>query len=86
VRPHTLESLLDDPHLADTGFFQFEDHPSEGRLRTMREPSTWSETEPPTGHFAPRRGEHTREILAEANYSGAEVEALIAQQAVIAEP
>jgi crotonobetainyl-CoA:carnitine CoA-transferase CaiB-like acyl-CoA transferase len=86
VRPHTLESLLDDPHLADTGFFQFEDHPSEGRLRTMREPSIWSDTEPPTGHFAPRRGEHSREILAEANFSDTEVAALIAQQAVIAEP
>ena len=86
VRPHTLESLLDDPHLADTGFFQFEDHPSEGRLRTMREPSIWSDTEPPTGRFAPRRGEHSREILAEANFSDTEVAALIAQQAVIAEP
>jgi crotonobetainyl-CoA:carnitine CoA-transferase CaiB-like acyl-CoA transferase len=75
--PHTLESLLDDPHLKDSGFFAFEDHPSEGRIRTMREPSTWSETPPPTGRFAPRLGQHTREILAEAGYSEATIEAMI---------
>ena len=76
--PHTLETLLDDPHLKDTDFFQFKDHPSEGRIRTMREPSTWSETPPPTDGFAPRLGQHTREILAEAGYSTAEIDAMAA--------
>ena len=56
IRPNTLESLLEDPHLADIEFFRFEEHPSEGRIRTMREPSTWSETIPPSGRFAPRLG------------------------------
>jgi crotonobetainyl-CoA:carnitine CoA-transferase CaiB-like acyl-CoA transferase len=68
MRPHTLETLMEDPHLADAGFFNWVDHPSEGRIRTMREPSTWSETKPPTGRFAPRLGQHTREILAEAGF------------------
>ncbi len=85
IRPHTLESLMEDPHLADTGFFQWEDHPSEGRIRTMREPSTWSETQPPTGLFAPRLGQHTREVLSEAGYSAAEIQALIGQGAATAE-
>ena len=83
MRPHTLETLLEDPHLADVGFFRFEEHPSEGRIRTMREPSTWSETTPPTGRFAPRLGQHTREILAEAGYTPAEIDALIAQCVVM---
>src|SRR5580698_7520622 len=48
MRPHTLESLMEDPHLADVGFFNWQEHPSEGRIRTMREPSTWSETKPTT--------------------------------------
>jgi crotonobetainyl-CoA:carnitine CoA-transferase CaiB-like acyl-CoA transferase len=82
MRPHTLETLLDDPHLADAGFFRWEQHPSEGRIRTMREPSTWSETKPPAGRFAPRLGEHTREILAEAGFDAAEINALIARQVV----
>ena len=56
MRPHTLETLMQDPHLDDVGFFRFLDHPSEGRIRTMREPSTWSETPPPTDGFASGRG------------------------------
>jgi crotonobetainyl-CoA:carnitine CoA-transferase CaiB-like acyl-CoA transferase len=83
MRPHTLETLLDDPHLADAGFFRWEEHPSEGRIRTMREPSTWSETKPPTGRFAPRLGQHTREILAEAGFDAEAIAALIAEQVVM---
>ncbi len=78
--PHTIETLMEDPHLHDRGFFVYQDHPSEGRIRTMREPSTWSETVPPSGRFAPRLGQHTREILAEAGYSPAEVDAMIAER------
>lgn len=80
MRPHTLETLLEDPHLADAGFFQWEDHPSEGRIRTMREPSTWSETKPPTGRFAPRLGQHTREILAEAGFDEAAIADMLSQR------
>ena len=83
MRPHTLETLLEDPHLADVDFFRFEEHPSEGRIRTMREPSTWSHTTPPTGRFAPRLGQHTREILTEAGYTPTEIDALLTQQAVM---
>lgn len=81
--PHTLESLLDDPHLRETGFFVFEEHPSEGRIRTMREPSTWSATPPPTGTFAPRLGQHTREVLAEAGFDAAEIEAMVADRVAL---
>lgn len=80
MRPHTLETLLEDPHLADAGFFRWEQHPSEGRIRTMREPSTWSETIPPTGRFAPRLGQQTREILTEAGFDADAIDALIAQR------
>jgi crotonobetainyl-CoA:carnitine CoA-transferase CaiB-like acyl-CoA transferase len=78
--PHTLETLLEDPHLHDRGFFQFREHPSEGRIRTMREPSTWSETPPPSDQFAPRLGQHTGEVLAEAGYSPAEIDDMIGKQ------
>jgi crotonobetainyl-CoA:carnitine CoA-transferase CaiB-like acyl-CoA transferase len=83
IRPHTLETLLEDPHLDDIGFFRFEEHPSEGRIRIMREPSIWSETVPPTGRFAPRLGQHTREVLAEAGYTPEDIDALLAQHAVM---
>ena len=73
---HSLETLLEDPHLRDRGFFAFRDHPSEGRIRTMREPTSWSETPPPSGQFAPRLGQHTLQVLTEAGYSQAEIDAM----------
>jgi len=75
---NTFESLLADPHLAEIGFFQESEHPSEGRIRTMACPSEWSETPASVRRHVPRLGEHSREILAEAGYSSAEIDALIA--------
>ena len=46
----------------------------------MREPSTWSETSPSDGRFAPRLGQHTGEILAEAGYSPAEIDDMAAKR------
>ncbi|BBD98407.1 CoA transferase [Sphingobium amiense] len=63
---HDLQSLLDDPHLAATGFFEQLDHPSEGRIRGMRIPSRWSATQPGAPGPAPRLNEHGDEIRREA--------------------
>lgn len=41
---NTMEDLLDDPHLKATGFFQTVDHPTEGRLRHVRAPVSFSAT------------------------------------------
>jgi crotonobetainyl-CoA:carnitine CoA-transferase CaiB-like acyl-CoA transferase len=75
---HTLDSLLEDPHLADVGLIQEYDHPSEGRIRGIASPTVWSDTQPEPERLAPRLGEHSREILAEAGYSSAEIDALVA--------
>jgi len=74
----SIEDVLADPHLAESGFFAATEHPTEGRLRTMAMPGAWSRT--PAGRLrpAPRLGEHSVEILREAGYAAAEVEALIA--------
>ncbi|MCX7960950.1 MAG: CoA transferase [Burkholderiales bacterium] len=86
-RMQSLADVLADPHLAAIGFFATVEHPSEGRLRAMAVPSEWSES-PPEAHrrAAPRLGEHTREVLAEAGYSDAEIERLIASGAARAAP
>lgn len=81
---HDLESIFKDPHLVATGFFEFEDHPTEGRLRRTREPSEWSATQPGANRHAPMLGEHTAEILAEIGYSAADIETMLAERAVIA--
>jgi crotonobetainyl-CoA:carnitine CoA-transferase CaiB-like acyl-CoA transferase len=81
---HTLETIFEDPHLVATQFFEYEDHPTEGRLRHMREPTEWSDTQPKANRHAPVMGEHTTEILAEVGYSPAEIETMLADGAVIA--
>ena len=77
MKVHTLESLLEDPHLHDVGFFQWRDHPTEGRIRTMAQGTTWSATPPDVRRFAPRLGEHSREVLAELGYAPDQVEAML---------
>jgi len=62
---HDLESLLDDPHLTATGFFTEYDHPTEGRLRSLGVPATWSASQPGTPGPVPTLGQHTAEILRE---------------------
>jgi crotonobetainyl-CoA:carnitine CoA-transferase CaiB-like acyl-CoA transferase len=79
---HTLESILDDPHLAAVGFFKMVEHPTEGRIRQMKVPSTWSVTQPVAGGPAPSLGEHGREILSEAGFTAEEMERLSQQKAV----
>lgn len=68
-----VTDLIDDPHLEATGFFSMEDHPSEGRLRTMRTPTNWSASPPGAQRPAPRLGEHSAQVLKEAGYSDAEI-------------
>jgi len=75
---HSVTSLLDDPHLADAGFFQMQEHPSEGRLRVMGVPGGWSGCEPAVRRPAPRLGEHTAELLREAGLSDGEIAAAMA--------
>lgn len=69
---HDLTSILDDPHLRETGFFESVDHPSEGRIRAMRIPSRWSASQPAAPRPAPRLGENGEEILAEARMLAAQ--------------
>jgi crotonobetainyl-CoA:carnitine CoA-transferase CaiB-like acyl-CoA transferase len=75
---NSLESLLEDEHLNQTGFFSTVEHPTEGRLRSMAVPSRWSETAPDAMRPAPRLGEHSREVLGEAGYSAQHIDAMVA--------
>ncbi len=74
---HTLASIQDDPHLEAVSFFQDFDHPIEGRIKSTRIPSRWSQSQPELRRGAPGLGEHTGEILAEAGLSEAQIDGLL---------
>ncbi|MBH1963439.1 MAG: CoA transferase [Comamonadaceae bacterium] len=77
---NTLDSIFEDPHLVATGFFGHEEHPTEGRLRTMRHAATWSRTQPASTRPAPRCGQHSEEVLSEAGFGVDEIKALQTQR------
>jgi len=74
---HTIDSLIEDPHLNGSGFFPLYDHPTEGRVRTTAPVGEWSETPLSIRRLAPRLGEHSREVLREAGLSDAEIDAMV---------
>lgn len=73
---HDLLSVLDDPHLVATDFFRLVDHPTEGRVRSMRLPARWSGTPVENHRLAPRKGADGLEVLREAGLHEAEIERL----------
>jgi crotonobetainyl-CoA:carnitine CoA-transferase CaiB-like acyl-CoA transferase len=75
---NSVDDVMGDPHLLESGFYVSTEHPTEGKLRAMRTPDRWSGTPPGALRPAPRLGEHSVEILGEAGYTIAEIEAMIA--------
>jgi crotonobetainyl-CoA:carnitine CoA-transferase CaiB-like acyl-CoA transferase len=82
MRLNTPDELIDNEHMAAVDFFKLMDHPTEGRVRVMGIPQTWSKTQPTIRRLAPRLGEHTVEILSEYGFSKPDIEALMASHAV----
>jgi crotonobetainyl-CoA:carnitine CoA-transferase CaiB-like acyl-CoA transferase len=74
---HTLATVMTDPHLTATGFFQKIEHPSEGSIYEMAIPSKWSRSKPSVRRHAPVLGEHSCEVLREAGLTAAEIDALV---------
>ncbi len=81
---HSLESLLTDPHLSDVGFFQTYDHPSQGRMRRIKVPVSWSQTPSCNHRPPPVIGEHTVEVLKETGLSEDTIHELLQSGAAMA--
>ena len=73
----SLEELPEDPHVKAVGLFGTADHPTEGRYRTVRNPVSLSGAPFRIRRHAPRLGENTAEVLAEAGLSTQEIEAVV---------
>ncbi|MEM1404889.1 MAG: CoA transferase [Pseudomonadota bacterium] len=54
-----IDSILEDPHLQATGFFQRREHPTEGWHFEMREAASFSDWSAPERTPAPTLGEHS---------------------------
>jgi len=81
---HTFDTVMDDPHLRAVDMFRHLDHPSEGPIVTLANPVRMSETPVRSDLPAPRLGEHSRAILAEAGLAADEIAALLAAGVVAA--
>lgn len=75
---NSLEDLLEDPHLAATGFFAPEDHPSEGRIRRTATPNRFSGGMRQDALPAPRLGESSRAVLRELGVAEEAIDRMIA--------
>ncbi len=78
---NTLESLLHDPQLEATGFWQIVEHPTEGTLRMPGIAATYSRTPGEIRRLPPRLGEHSVEVLREAGLAADEIDAMLASGA-----
>ena len=78
------EDLFDCPHLKAVGMFPEVVHPTEGKLRHIKVPVSFSKT--PGGYYRhpEKLGQSTRETLFDVGFSEEEVDELIAAGAVLA--
>ena len=73
-----------DPQTRARGMIAEVDHPVAGPVRTLGHPINFSETPATIRRAAPLLGQHSREVLLEAGYEAAAIDAMVACGAVIA--
>ena len=80
---HTLDSLMEDPHLADVGLFETVAHPTEGDIVNMTLPNKLSKGARTDYIPAPKIGQHSVEILAELGYGDDEIQAMVGSKVTL---
>jgi crotonobetainyl-CoA:carnitine CoA-transferase CaiB-like acyl-CoA transferase len=74
--------LVRHPQVMATGFITEQDHPRAGRFRTVATPVKLEKTPGTIRTPAPRLGEHSEAVLAEAGFTEAEIEQLAARRII----
>ena len=78
---NTKEELLQNEQLVTSGFWQLQEHPTEGTLRMTDPPTRFFKTPSSLRRLQPHLGQHSAEILAESGYSESDIEELLAAAA-----
>lgn len=76
---NTLQELLHDPYLKETGFFLHYDHPSEGPAITTSVPVNFSKTPGGLHRPPPQLGQHNDEVLRELGFDPDQIRNLTTQ-------
>ncbi|MEM7707301.1 MAG: CaiB/BaiF CoA-transferase family protein [Pseudomonadota bacterium] len=76
--------MLQDPHVAARQMICDVEHPVLGNVKTMGSPIKFSNHDDPALTAAPLLGEHTREVLAELDYSAETIDGLLRDEAIFA--
>lgn len=71
-----FEDIPKDEHVVATRMFEVKEHPSEGAYKHLRSPIRFGGRSIELARFAPRAGEHTREILAELDLAQDQIDRL----------
>ncbi|WP_205648885.1 CaiB/BaiF CoA transferase family protein [Acuticoccus kandeliae] len=79
----SIMEMHEDPHVNAREMIVELDHPVAGMTKALGLPVKFGATPGSVTRHAPLLGEHTREVLAEAGYPAAEIEALIAGGAAL---
>ena len=80
---NTVDQVMNDPQTAERGIVQRVQHAKLGEIPVVGTPLHFSRMSPGVRRAAPLRGQHTDEILAEAGYTPARIEALREKKVVI---
>lgn len=83
---HTLDTLVDDPHLTEVGLLGREQHPLEGEVVRIRPTILFDGNTAPPGAPAGPIGAATVDVLAEAGLSPDEIAALLESGAGVQQP
>lgn len=76
-RVNSFDDLFTDPQLRATGFLEYRDHPTEGRIAVTDNPIGFSKSPGGVRRFAPRQGEDSVEVLREAGFTDDEIDAML---------
>lgn len=80
---HSIDSLIDDKHLAAVGFFRQVEHPTEGSIRLSDMPMRWSASQPEFRMHPPRIGEHSVELLLKLGFRDDEIAELCTEKVTV---